>query len=38
MVADRAGLEAVLGAGLERISVPPAMLGRVKLWVSRHDG
>ena len=38
MAADRAGLEALLEAGLERLSVPPAALGRVKLWISRYDG
>jgi phosphoenolpyruvate-protein phosphotransferase (PTS system enzyme I) len=38
MAADRAGLEALLEAGLERLSVPPAALGRVKLWISRYAG
>lgn len=37
MAADRAGLEALLAVGLERLSVPPAALGRVKLWISRYD-
>jgi len=38
MAADPAGLDAVLGAGLERLSVPPAALGRVKLWIGGYDG
>jgi len=38
MAADRAGLEAVLAVGLEQLSVPPAALGRVKLWISRVNG
>lgn len=38
MASDRAGLEALLNLGLTRISVAPAALGRVKLWISRHGG
>ena len=38
MAADPAGLDAVLGAGLERLSVPPAALGRVKLWIGGYHG
>ncbi len=36
MASDRAGLEALLDAGLERLSVAPAALGRVKLWINRY--
>jgi phosphotransferase system enzyme I (PtsI) len=38
MASDRAGLEALLDLGLTRLSVAPAALGRVKLWISRHGG
>ncbi len=38
MASDRAGLEALLDAGLERVSVAPAALARVKLWIGRHGG
>jgi phosphotransferase system enzyme I (PtsI) len=38
MASDRAGLEALLGLGLTRLSVAPAALGRVKLWIGRCDG
>ena len=35
MASDRAGLEALLERGLTRLSVAPAALGRVKLWIGR---
>jgi phosphotransferase system enzyme I (PtsI) len=38
MASDRAGLEALLARGLTRVSVAPAALARVKLWISRYDG
>ncbi len=38
MASDRAGLEALLDLGLTRLSVAPAALGRVKLWIGRHRG
>ncbi len=37
MASDRAGLEALLALGLTRISVAPAALGRVKLWIDRYN-
>ena len=37
MAADREGLETLLEAGIERFSVPPAALGRVKLWISCYN-
>ncbi len=33
MASDRAGVEALLAAGIERVSVAPAALARVKLWI-----
>ncbi len=34
MASDRPGLEALIEAGLDRLSVAPAALGRVKLWIA----
>ena len=33
MASERSGLEALLEAGIDRLSVAPAALGRVKLWI-----
>ncbi len=38
MASDRAGLEALLARGLTRLSVAPAALGRVKLWIACYSG
>jgi phosphotransferase system enzyme I (PtsI) len=38
MASDRAGLDALLERGVARVSVAPAALGRVKLWISRYSG
>jgi phosphoenolpyruvate-protein phosphotransferase (PTS system enzyme I) len=38
MASDPAGVDALLGLGLRRLSVAPAALGRVKLAVSRFRG
>ncbi len=38
MAAEPAGLEALLRLGLGRLSVAPAALGRVKLWINRYSG
>jgi phosphotransferase system enzyme I (PtsI) len=34
MASDRAGIEALVAIGIERVSVAPAALGRVKLWIA----
>jgi signal transduction protein with GAF and PtsI domain len=38
MASEPAGVAALLGLGLRRLSVAPAALGRVKLAVARHRG
>jgi phosphotransferase system enzyme I (PtsI) len=38
MASDKAGLDALLALGLCRVSVAPAALARVKLWISRYAG
>jgi phosphotransferase system enzyme I (PtsI) len=38
LASDPAGVEALLGLGLRRLSVAPAALGRVKLAVARFSG
>lgn len=38
MASERAGLEALLEAGIDRLSVAPAALGRVKLWIAECRG
>jgi phosphoenolpyruvate-protein phosphotransferase (PTS system enzyme I) len=37
MASDQVGLEALLARGVTRLSVAPAALGRVKLWISRYS-
>ncbi|MEZ5905887.1 MAG: putative PEP-binding protein [Geminicoccaceae bacterium] len=38
MASDRAGIEALVAIGIERVSVAPAALGRVKLWIAGCAG